>query len=263
MTIGEELRNARRARGVTVEQIAHVTKISPGVLRALEADDLGKLPGWVFTRGFLKSYAREVGLDPDRTVDTFLAQITPPQESDDAPARASRDLGEPHDVVELEERSTDLGQMIAVAIIVVAAVVYLGLHNPSPPAHASATASPSSTSSTGPAIVVPAEQPVATAGFSTPPTPVASESSELNVDLTATGPCWIQATADGEPRLQRLMNAGDHETVSARVAVSLRVGDPAALTFSLNGAAGRSLGEAGRAVTVNITPQNYRDYLAR
>ena len=59
------------------------------------------------------------------------------------------------------------------------------------------------------------------------------------------------------------MNAGDRETVTARVAVSLRVGDPAALTFSVNGAAGRTLGDAGRPVTVTITPQNYRDYLAR
>lgn len=260
MTIGEELRNARRARGITIEHIANVTKISPSVLRALEADDLAKLPGWVFTRGFLKAYAREVGLDPDQTVATFLAQIAPPQEPDeDREAHASRDLGEAHDIVELEEHSTDLGQMIAVAIIVIAAVAYLGLHNPSAPAHASA----SSGSSPGPAAVVSAEQPVATAGVSTPPTPVASESSDLKVDLTATGPCWIQATSDGEPRLQRLMNAGDRETVAARETLSLRVGDPAALTFSVNGAAGRPLGEAGKPVTVKITPQNYRDYLAR
>jgi cytoskeleton protein RodZ len=254
MTIGEELRNARRARGITIEHISNVTKISPSVLRALEADDLAKLPGWVFTRGFLKSFAREVGLDPDRTVATFLTQITPPQEPEEAPARTSRDVGEPHDVVELEEHSTDLGQMIAVAIIVIAAVVYLGVRNPSAPAHAS---------SSPPAVVVPTEQPVATAGFSTPPAPVASESPDLKVDLTASGPCWIQATSDGEPRVQRLMNAGDRETITAHVAVSLRVGDPATLTFAVNGAAGRPLGEAGRPVTVSITPQNYRDYLAR
>ena len=255
MTIGDELRNARRARGITIEHISNVTKISPGVLRALEADDLAKLPGWVFTRGFLKSFAREVGLDPDRTVAAFLAQIAPPQEPEAATARASHDTGEPHDIIELEEHSTDLGQMIAVAIIVIAAVVYLGLRNPSAPAHASAPSAP--------AAVVPAEQPVATAGFSSPPAPVASESTDLKVDLTASGPCWIQATSDGEPKVQRLMNAGDRETVTAREALSLRVGDPAALELSVNGAAARPLGEAGRAVTVKITPDNYRDYLAR
>jgi len=260
MTIGEELRNARRARGITIEHIANVTKISPSILRALEADDLANLPGWVFTRGFLKAYAGEVGLDPDQTIATFLAQIAPPQEpNEDAGAQASRDLDEAQDTVELEERSTDLGQMIAVAIIVIAAVAYLGLHNPSPPAHASA----SSKSSPERPAAAPAEVAVATAGFVSPPAPVASESPDLKIDLTATGPCWIQATADGEPRLQRLMNAGDRQTVAVRESVSLRVGDPAALTFSMNGAAGRPLGEAGKPVTVKITSQNYREYLAR
>ena len=59
------------------------------------------------------------------------------------------------------------------------------------------------------------------------------------------------------------MNAGDHETVTARETLTLRVGDPGTLTFLLNGAAGRSLGQAGQPVTVKITRQNYRDYLAR
>jgi len=257
MTIGEELRNARRARGVTIEQISNVTKISPSVLRALEADDLAKLPGWVFTRGFLKSYAREVGLDPDRTVETFLAQVTPPQEPSDGRARAERDVEEPRGIPEDPERSTDLGQMIAVAVIVIAAVAYLGLQNRSMPARAAAA-----TSSAAPVSAAPTDAPVGTAGVATPPKPVASEASDLKVDLTATGPCWIQATADAELRVQRLMNPGDHETVTARETLTLRVGDPAALTFSVNGSPGRPLGQAGQPVTVKMTLQNYREYLA-
>ena len=256
MTIGEQLRNARRARGITIEQLASVTKISPGVLRALEADDLAKLPGWVFTRGFLKAYAREVGLDPHETVVSFLAQITPPEEENEADARRSRDDADTASLT--TEHSTDLGQMIAVAMIVIAVVAYLGLHKRTA---ASAQASAPAVSSE-PATPAPADTPVATTGVVTP-TPVASEASDLKVDLTATGPCWVAATADAELRVQRLMNAGDHETVTARETLTLRVGDPATLTFSLNGAAGRSLGQAGQPVTVKITRQNYRDYLAR
>ena len=259
MTIGEELRNARRARGVTIEHISNVTKISPSVLRALEADDLAKLPGWVFTRGFLKSYAREVGLDPDQTVETFLAQVAPPQEASDGRARGAREVEEPREIPEESERSTDLGQMLAVAVIVIAAVAYLGLQNRSMPARAAAAASAASPVSSAPTDVV----PVATTGVATPPKPVASEASDLKVDLTATGPCWIQATADAELRLQRLMNAGDHETVTARDTLTLRVGDPAALTVTVNGYAGRPLGQAGHPVTVKMTLQNYREYLAR
>ena len=80
MSIGDDLRNARRSRGMTIERLALITKISPTVLRALEADDVASLPGWVFVRGFLKSCAREVGLDPDKTVAAFLAQHAPAEE---------------------------------------------------------------------------------------------------------------------------------------------------------------------------------------
>jgi hypothetical protein len=45
--------------------------------------------------------------------------------------------------------------------------------------------------------------------------------------------------------------------------VVLRIGDPAALAFSINGMAGRSLGRAGGAVTVHVTRQNYREFLSR
>src|SRR2546422_1921122 len=111
MSIGDQLRNARRAKGVTIEHIAGVTKISPTILRALEADDFGKLPGWVFTRGFLKSFAREVGLDPDETVATFLAQTAPPEEPDSEESRgtgSARHLEEIHEPIEFEQ-SPDLG----------------------------------------------------------------------------------------------------------------------------------------------------------
>jgi transcriptional regulator with XRE-family HTH domain len=261
MSIGDQLRNARRAKGVTIEHIASVTKISPNILRALETDDLAKLPGWVFTRGFLKSYAREVDLDPDETVATFLAQIAPPEEpsaEESRETRSARHLEEIHEPIEFEH-STDLGQMIAVAVIVIAAVAYLGLHNRATSTLASASA-PTVVSTS--AVAAPTDVPVATAGF-TAPKPVASETADLKIDLAATGPCWVSATVDAEPPIQRLMNAGEHETVTARDGVTLRVGDPAAFHLSINGVPGRSLGEAGRPVTVHITPQNAREFLAR
>src|SRR5262249_37261829 len=108
-----------------------------------------------------------------------------------------------------------------------------------------------------------AAKAVATVGFTAPPRPVALESPELTIDLSVSGPCWVEATADGVARVHRLMGAGDRATVKAQHEVTLRAGDPAALDFSLNGAPGRRLGEAGRAVTVHISAENYRAFLAR
>jgi hypothetical protein len=57
------------------------------------------------------------------------------------------------------------------------------------------------------------------------------------------------------------MRPGDQDSFDMRKETVLRVGDPAAFTFTINGKAGRSLGPAGEAVTVQITKENYRDFL--
>ena len=70
---GARLRQAREARGITLRQIANSTKISLASLEWLERNDISKLPGGIFSRAFVRSYAQEIGLDPDETVREFLA----------------------------------------------------------------------------------------------------------------------------------------------------------------------------------------------
>ena len=55
-------------RKVRLEEIVQATKVNIRCLKALEADDLQSLPGTVFTRGFVRSYARAIGLDPDEAI---------------------------------------------------------------------------------------------------------------------------------------------------------------------------------------------------
>jgi cytoskeletal protein RodZ len=72
---GATLRNAREGRGVSLRQIANATKISVAALEALERNDISRLPGGIFSRAFVRSYAIEVGLDPDATIAEFVAQF--------------------------------------------------------------------------------------------------------------------------------------------------------------------------------------------
>lgn len=72
---GAHLRQAREQRGVSLRQIAERTKISTLALEALERNDISRLPGGIFTRAFVRSYAREVGLDPEDTVRRFVARF--------------------------------------------------------------------------------------------------------------------------------------------------------------------------------------------
>ena len=69
------MKRLREERGVTLRQIADATKISLGALEALERNDISRLPGGIFSRAFVRSYAIEVGLDPEQTVRDFLVQF--------------------------------------------------------------------------------------------------------------------------------------------------------------------------------------------
>ena len=51
------------------------SRISVSVLEALERNDISRLPGGIFSRAFVRSYAIEVGLDPEQTVRDFLVQF--------------------------------------------------------------------------------------------------------------------------------------------------------------------------------------------
>src|SRR5919206_5131652 len=72
---GTKMKRAREARGVSLRQIATATKISVAALEALERNDISRLPGGIFSRAFVRSYAIEVGVDPEQTVREFLAQF--------------------------------------------------------------------------------------------------------------------------------------------------------------------------------------------
>ncbi|MGE4312726.1 MAG: helix-turn-helix domain-containing protein [Pseudobdellovibrionaceae bacterium] len=70
-TAGEILKEARLARGLTVEDVAKLTKIKAKHIKALEEGDEENLPGRVYAVGFVSSYARVVDLDSDQLVRLF------------------------------------------------------------------------------------------------------------------------------------------------------------------------------------------------
>jgi cytoskeletal protein RodZ len=74
---GARIRHAREQRGMSLRQIADATKISVRALEALERNDFSRLPGGIFSRAFVRSYAVEIGADPDLAVRDFLLQCSP------------------------------------------------------------------------------------------------------------------------------------------------------------------------------------------
>ena len=272
---GSRLREARERRGITLRQIANATKISVGVLDALERNDISRLPGGIFGRAFVRSYAVEVGLDPEATIRDFMAAFP-----NDA-VTAGHPTSERNDDVALLEsdrrRAGTYLSLVAISIPIAGAMLWVGTGRrvwqafppavvtarpaAAPPAIEPVSLPVPSTPPVGPTAALPAEMPAEMpAPAAAPPAP---ERDGLTVALTVKQPCWVTATIDGRKTLDRLLQAGERQTIDVRREMVLTVGDASAISMTLNGAAARPLGKAGEVVTTHVTPNNFRDYLVR
>src|SRR2546427_8761403 len=121
---GRNLREARERRGVSLRQIAAATKISMSVLEALERNDISRLPGGIFSRAFVRSYAIEVGLDPEATIQEFIAQF--PHDAVTAGHPPSEHV-EDHEAGENDPRvAGTLLRPLAIRVPVAPGVLYFG-----------------------------------------------------------------------------------------------------------------------------------------
>ena len=72
-TVGTYLRRHREAKRMSVEEVSRATRVPAPSVERIESDRFDELPGEVFVRGFLKSYARSVGLQPDDVLARYTA----------------------------------------------------------------------------------------------------------------------------------------------------------------------------------------------
>jgi len=263
MDIGSTLRNAREHRELTLAHLASRTKIPVVTLHALETNDFARLPRGIFVRGFLRAYAAEVGLDPQQIVAQFLL------ETGDALAGGGDAASSAAVVREdaIQDRPVDpnlasgpgWGYLLMVATLLAA---FLGLNRYGTTLDQSSAPEPATDQAldiAGDSTAAPSDvlAAVATAGREPPAVAgaAAADAATLRFDLQADGECWVEAVVDGRRVVYRLMQPGERQTIESHEEIVLRVGDPGALTYRVNGAPGKPLGRAGIPITVRFTNQ--------
>jgi cytoskeletal protein RodZ len=71
LSLGEKLRQAREERGISISEVAEQTRISAIYLESIENDDYKTLPGGIFNKGFVKSYAKFIGFDEQEALSDY------------------------------------------------------------------------------------------------------------------------------------------------------------------------------------------------
>jgi cytoskeleton protein RodZ len=283
MSVGERLRRARLDAGKTLEQVAAETKIQLWILEAIERDDLSRVPGGVFIRGYLAAVARAVGVNPSEVWTAYSP--APAQPSPAPPAPVASPPPDPN-----ESSSTPLWQYVVIVTMVLAAIVLwrnmthgtadvAALPTPPPPVSAPPTTVPVPPAAAA-AVPAPTAAPVATqptesgatatsgaTPATAPPEPhegdaAATPTAPLVVELHANGEVWIEASVDGERKAYRLLMAGEDLRLDAQNEIKLLVGDASAVSYTINGMPARSLGGPGVVREISISPADYTSLLA-
>jgi cytoskeleton protein RodZ len=297
---GASLRQAREKAGVSIRQIAANTKISVIALEALERGDVSRLPGGIFSRAFVRAYAKEVGLDPEDAVRRFVARF-PDESVGESPARY--DANPERIVVDEEPAAGRVRRSIWWGVPIVLVVLYFGFggqlawwRGTPPPAAAVGGEAPAGSSET-PVLTTPAVNPppaatgseLQTAAPSAPPAPstdvqpgaqaVAAAAARPTADssgsaatqvlpegsfrlsLTPRATCWVTVRVDHKIVYSGTMQAGERKDLTVSGLVSFTVGNAGAMAFTINDQPARSLGADGQVATAVMTAQNIKTFL--
>jgi cytoskeleton protein RodZ len=216
-TIGEALRSAREAQGKSVQEASAATRIRASYLQALEEDHFERLGGHVYAKGFLRSYASWLGVDPAPLLDAYRAQEQPPV------PRAPRPVS-----VDLNRRGPS---WVAIGIVCCSIILGWALWLLVRPEPAKAPPAPFAASATtaGPATTPPSEPTATTAA------PPAASSRPVTVLVRYLAASWTSVRADGRVVFRGTVDAGQTRTFTGGQTVDLLLGNPRGVQLTVNG----------------------------
>ncbi len=207
-SFGARLKREREQRKITLDDISLATKIGTRFLAALEAEHFDQLPGGIFNKGFVRAYARHLGIDENQAIADFVAASAPtlPESpAEDTPVLAAMAVRVP------ESKKMSRG-------------IRSEQTQPASPesAGAASQAPPAGSSAGSPEAATPAAGAVSNAGAFT-------------VLIKAREDSWVSITADGQPVMQDTVTSAAEKSVQAHNQIVIKTGNVGALDISFNG----------------------------
>jgi cytoskeletal protein RodZ len=226
-SFGTWLRRQREARQISLREVAERTKISIRYLQAMEDDRFEVLPAPVFAKGFLREYARYVGLSPDEVVNHYLSVQQPQASVEGDEGRHERRPGSGGSWL-----PRWLTMVLAILLLLGLAVLLAFLSERWRQHRAGAAGETRPPIPPLPAIVAPLATPVPSA----PPVPAAAPSAPLEVTVDFNQECWVEAVVDGGSRRAEMREQGESMQIEAKQSVVFaKLGNAAAVDIQVNG----------------------------
>jgi cytoskeletal protein RodZ len=257
---GSSFKRAREARGVSLDRIAEETRISTRFLQAIEKEEFHLLPGGIFNRGFVRTFAERVGLDPDQAVADY-ERLTEYRDSAEPVHEAAAETSK-------MERHLYIGA--AGALVLLIAIYYLVTRNSGVPAgfmnEPASTVTQAATPPPAPAVEQTAEQSVAPRAEPQPPVAIeqtpARAAEQLSIEVEALETTWVKLITDGTRITEEVLEPGMTRRYTAGMSIDITIGNAGGLMLTVNGRPlRRPLGRSGQVRQFVITPQNLNEFI--
>jgi cytoskeletal protein RodZ len=245
VSIGTTLAQARESAGLSVDEVAHATRIRRTLLLGIESDDFSACGGDFYARGHIRTIALKLGVDPAPLLHEFDA-ARPPE------SPRTTDVFEP-EKARPERRGPNWSAAMALALVLVVGFGIVqaftggdGGKGDDPLAGPTASSSSSAPPSTAPS-------PSATSGGAVAQAP----RNKVKVDVRATERSWVQVTTGtGQELFQGLMDVGMTKSFSDKGQLRLVIGNAGGIELTVNGTDIGATGRRGQVARLQFTPQD-------
>jgi cytoskeleton protein RodZ len=271
--IGEQLRQARLARGIGLQEIASETRISSRYLEALEKEDFKTLPGALFARNFARQYAAHVGLDPS-LIEKNLEQAFPKEPDPVLEQQATQhghiDFQPLKDSFSFDSGSWRRARWSAVALVAVlgaGSAIYMGWQElggifaearlaARTQQSAEPAAAPTPTSTQTPAGEGASQEVSLTAANPTPGTEssITISADGMAVQVVASEATWVSMTANGKQIFSGILEPNQRKLISGVARAKLVVGNAGGIEILTNGKSIGPIGPSGQVRVVILSP---------
>lgn len=247
MGVGERLKEAREKRGLTLEAIEEETKIRKAYLEALENENFNALPPKVYAVGFLRRYARTLGLDEEEMVRDFKAlAYADEKEEDDIFAEMKREEKVKLDVSKLPLRNVVLG-LVFLLIVIWLGNFLIGYFTQKVTEEKAPVSPPK---------VVEEEKVKRPEVKEAPKKEPERVYSGVNLVIEARQNCWLNVRVDGVDQFTGVIKPGEKKVFDGKEEVYVKAGNAGGIDVTFNGEKIGSLGEIGQVVDKTFTREH-------
>jgi cytoskeletal protein RodZ len=254
MSIGAELAAARRQAGLNVAQVSQQTRIREPIIQAIERDDFSACGADFYARGHIRAIAHAIGVDPEPLVREYDSRLGAPDDRGEggrarrAQRQASSGAGPGPPAPDQPGQRRKRAGAVALLVVLVVAIGLVVYHAAGTPHKG------------GPAAAAHVPATARHAHKHTKPARSARHHGARNMVISVTAvsqPCWAQLTTrGGRTVFQGIIGPGTSKRWTERRAVTLMLGNPAAVTLRVDGKRHAPFGP--NPVTLSLAPRRAR-----